>query len=74
MTNTARPTRYFQSSGKFHAAYLGTESARCGATAALDLTTEIAVDGNVDTATVHPIVCRRCLRLAASAGRARTTR
>ena len=66
---TARPSRYFapiDDMGKWHAAWTIDWTTRCGANVIVNPSLEIAVEGNVDTTTVHPIVCRRCLNYATS--------
>jgi hypothetical protein len=66
---TARPSRYFaprDNKGKYHAAWAVGFAARCGAGVLIDPNAEIAIEGGVEMTKVHPIVCRRCLRFAAS--------
>ena len=66
---TARPSRYFapvDDKGKYHAAWAIGFAARCGASVLVNPSVEIAVESGIEMTKVHPIVCRRCLRFAAS--------
>lgn len=65
---TAKPANFFASEGKYHAAHRVSGTAICGASATLDTATRIMVVGGVDSSTVHPIVCKNCLRLATLPG------
>ena len=52
--------------GKWHAAWLGSHTAVCGATVELHQSTAIRTHAGQEK--VHPIVCRRCLRLTVVPG------
>lgn len=54
--------------GKLHAAHKVSRTAVCGVAAALEATAWVTTaQGTLSTA-VHPMVCRRCLRLTTHAG------
>ena len=52
--------------GKWHAAWLISQTPVCGANVTLDQTQAIRTQAGNDR--VHPIVCRRCMRLSLPAG------
>jgi hypothetical protein len=66
----ARQIAYFRPSddqGKWHAAWTVTHTAVCGT--AVELSTDaIRTEAGQDLNSVHPIVCKRCLRLTAAPG------
>lgn len=54
--------------GKYHAAWLVSHTPVCGAAVLLDTSGAIYTrQGQINTQ-VHPIICRRCLRLSAREG------
>lgn len=72
-TLTARPAHFYApaNGGKWHAAALITGEPRCGTRTPLSTDT-ILVNQNQPWASVHPVVCRKCLRLATSPGYTRS--
>ena len=66
----ARQVPFFPSAsgGKLHAAWAGTHTAVCGRPAALHPVAWIYTAEGERSADVHPMVCRRCLRLTTTAG------
>lgn len=74
MGTVAHPVRFFEPTegrGKWHAAWRVDGTAVCGAPAILDTHPQqpaIVPEVGTPWERVHPLVCRRCLRLATSSG------
>lgn len=66
----ARQIAFFEPTdrrGKWHAAWLVSHAPVCGSAAPLG-TTAIRTEQGTDSAAVHKVVCRRCLRLSTAPG------
>lgn len=73
MSTVARPVRFYPTTdmrGKWHAALQVSGQAVCGQTVVLAVNGQDCITPHVGDAwaSVHPIVCRRCLRLATAQG------